>query len=314
MMYLNSSRCVLLVILASVINPSSANTSECVIISFINKSVTRLLIHLMNGHSTSFPDIIQRVFGYPSECSYRNHRLPCKLALSCWLQGGKQAQGCGNHWLFSCCVAELKVTSATTGLSSPISSAPTTLTVPIPLTILKQQQPPQPPRPKIKLKPSLPAGVGINKNQILKRRLDDHQNINSGATGGSGYKSLTCGVQPTMHNTLRKRIIGGREAQFAEYPWQAHIRIAEFQCGGVLVSRRYVATAAHCIQQANIKDITIYLGELDTQNSGSVSEPLPAEKHRVTQKIIHPLFQFRMTQPDRFDIALLRLSRPAGYR
>lgn len=80
------------------------------------------------------------------------------------------------------------------------------------------------------------------------------------------------------------------------------------------MSRRFVATAAHCIQQANIKDITIYLGELDTQNSGSVSEPLPAEKHRVTSKIVHPLFQFRMTQPDRFDIALLKLSRPAGYR
>lgn len=221
--------------------------------------------------------------------------MPCKLAFSCWLQGGKHVQGCGNQWLFSCCVAELKVAASNSLLAST-----TTLAVPIPITIVKH-------RPKIKLKPTIlqaPAGVGQNKNQILKRRLDDQ----------TGYKTQTCGVQPTMHNTLRKRIIGGREAQFAEYPWQAHIRIAEFQCGGVLVSRRFVATAAHCIQQANIKEITIYLGELDTQNSGSVTEPYPAEKHRVTQKIIHPLFQFRMTQPDRFDIALLKLSRPAGYR
>lgn len=251
------------------------------------------------------------MFGYPSECNYRNNVLPCKLAFSCWLQGGRHAQGCGNHWLFSCCVAELKVTSATS-LSAAIS-APTTLTVPIPLTIVKQHSHQQ--RPKIKLKQSLPAGVGINKNQILKRRLDDHHNQQQQQVqSGGSYKGQACGVQPTMQNTLRKRIIGGREAHFAEYPWQAHIRIAEFQCGGVLVSRRFVATAAHCIQQANMNDITIYLGELDTQNSGSVSEPLPAEKHRVTQKIIHPLFQFRMTQPDRFDIALLRLSRPAGYR
>lgn len=230
------------------------------------------------------------------------------------MQGGKQAHGCGNHWLFSCCVAELKVTSTTTSISAPT----TTLTVPIPpLTIVKQQ------RHKIKLKQSLlqppsgsavsGSGVGLNKNQILKRRLDDQQHYQQQSQ--HSYKSpIACGVQPTMHNTLRKRIIGGREAQFAEYPWQAHIRIAEFQCGGVLVSRRFVATAAHCIQAANIKEITIYLGELDTQNSGYVSEPLPAEKHRVTQKIIHPRFQFRMTQPDRFDIALLRLSRPAGFR
>lgn len=243
------------------------------------------------------------MLGFPSECIHRNLVLPCKLSFSCWLQGGRHAQGCGNHWLFSCCVAELK---ASNGLSA--SSGTTSYTVPIPLSIVKQQ------RPKIKLKQTIlkqsggsNAVVGINKNKILKRRLDDQQSYKS-------QPQMTCGVQPTMHNTLMKRIIGGREAQFAEYPWQAHIRIAEFQCGGVLVSRRFVATAAHCIQQANIKDITIYLGELDTQNSGSVSEPLPAEKHRVSQKIIHPLFQFRMTQPDRFDIALLRLSRPAGYR
>jgi hypothetical protein len=37
-----------------------------------------------------------------------------------------------------------------------------------------------------------------------------------------------------MSNTIQKRIIGGRPALFAEYPWQAHIRIAEYQCGGVL--------------------------------------------------------------------------------
>jgi secreted trypsin-like serine protease len=76
----------------------------------------------------------------------------------------------------------------------------------------------------------------------------------------------------------------------------------------------YVATAAHCIQQARTKDIIIYLGELDTQNSGAIVEPYPAERHRVIQKMVHPRFRFRMTQPDRYDLALLRLARPAGYK
>lgn len=80
------------------------------------------------------------------------------------------------------------------------------------------------------------------------------------------------------------------------------------------VSRRFVATAAHCISQARLRDITIYLGELDTQNSGKIVEPLPAEKHKVSQKIIHPRFRFRITQPDRYDIALLKLTKPAGYK
>lgn len=74
-----------------------------------------------------------------------------------------------------------------------------------------------------------------------------------------------------------------------------------------------IATAAHCIQQARLKDISVFLGEIDTQNSGLIYEPLPAEKHRVIQKIIHPRFKFRITQPDRYDLALLKLANPTGY-
>lgn len=80
------------------------------------------------------------------------------------------------------------------------------------------------------------------------------------------------------------------------------------------MSRRFIATAAHCIQQARVKDIIVYLGELDTQNAAITKEPLPAERYRVIKKVIHPRFQFRVTQPDRFDLALLQLSKPAVYK
>lgn len=49
-----------------------------------------------------------------------------------------------------------------------------------------------------------------------------------------------CGIPQTAKNTIQKRIIGGRPAKFAEYPWQAHIRIAEYQCGGVLGEFSYL--------------------------------------------------------------------------
>lgn len=58
----------------------------------------------------------------------------------------------------------------------------------------------------------------------------------------------------------------------------------------------------------------IYLGELDTQNSGVALEPLAAEKHRVIKKMVHPKFQFRITQPDRYDLALLQLATPTTYK
>ena len=47
----------------------------------------------------------------------------------------------------------------------------------------------------------------------------------------------------------RSRIIGGQDAYFGEFPWQVHIKIAKHQCGGALVNRDYVVTAAHCVYQ-----------------------------------------------------------------
>lgn len=122
-----------------------------------------------------------------------------------------------------------------------------------------------------------------------------------------------CGIPRSMQNTLQKRIIGGRRAQFGEYPWQAHIRIAGYQCGGVLVSRHFIVTAAHCIEQARMKDIIVYLGEHDTQDSGTIDEPMPSEKHFVSRKFIHPKFKFRIAQPDRYDLALLQLTAPTTF-
>ncbi|KAK9503960.1 hypothetical protein O3M35_010410 [Rhynocoris fuscipes] len=127
------------------------------------------------------------------------------------------------------------------------------------------------------------------------------------------YRSRAfCGV-PAIQG-FQKRIIGGSEAYFGELPWQAHLRIAGYQCGGVLVSSFFVLTAAHCVHRAQMQDILVYLGEYDTQNTGYFPEPYPEEVHRVIQKIVHPNFQFRMSQPDRYDVALVRLARGVIFR
>lgn len=62
-----------------------------------------------------------------------------------------------------------------------------------------------------------------------------------------------------------------------------------------------------------MKDIIVYLGEHDTQDSGTIDEPMPAEKHFVSRKFIHPKFKFRIAQPDRYDLALLQLTAPTTF-
>ena len=45
-----------------------------------------------------------------------------------------------------------------------------------------------------------------------------------------------------------------------------------------------------------------------------MKEPLDSEQFTVEKITLHPDFRYMLTQPDRFDIALLRLDRPVAYR
>lgn len=49
------------------------------------------------------------------------------------------------------------------------------------------------------------------------------------------------------------RIVGGKSSAFGEWPWQVLVRESTWlglftknKCGGVLITKDYVITAAHC--------------------------------------------------------------------
>uniref|UniRef100_A0A0K8RJ92 Putative serine protease with signal anchor n=1 Tax=Ixodes ricinus TaxID=34613 RepID=A0A0K8RJ92_IXORI len=61
-----------------------------------------------------------------------------------------------------------------------------------------------------------------------------------------------CGQRGTL-DTVSERIINGTEATAGHWPWMVGLYTAEdrFYCGGVLISRQFVLTAAHCYRDKN---------------------------------------------------------------
>ncbi|KAH0811039.1 hypothetical protein GEV33_011753 [Tenebrio molitor] len=88
-----------------------------------------------------------------------------------------------------------------------------------------------------------------------------------------------CGISSNRQQAQR-RIVGGEEAGFGTFPWQAYIRIGSSRCGGSLVSRRHVVTAGHCVARATPRQVHVTLGDYVIN---SAVEPLPAYTFGVSQ-------------------------------
>nr|XP_012218285.1 PREDICTED: serine proteinase stubble [Linepithema humile] len=117
-----------------------------------------------------------------------------------------------------------------------------------------------------------------------------------------------CGI-PVSKQIAQRRIVGGDDAGFGSFPWQAYIRIGSSRCGGTLVNRFHVVTAGHCVAKATARQVQVTLGDYMVN---SASESLPAYTFGVREIRVHPYFKFT-PQADRFDVAVLRLDRPVHY-
>lgn len=122
---------------------------------------------------------------------------------------------------------------------------------------------------------------------------------------------------------LEDRIFGGEEARLGDYPWLARIQYYKgnnrygFHCGGVLIHKQFVLTAAHCIEGVPSSWIVyqVRLGEHDTTKTEDCEiledgEQLCADPVRdvlVLEYLVHPDY-YKENGADYNDIAVLKLS------
>uniref|UniRef100_A0AB38ZE71 Venom S1 protease 9 n=1 Tax=Ectomocoris sp. TaxID=3104572 RepID=A0AB38ZE71_9HEMI len=133
---------------------------------------------------------------------------------------------------------------------------------------------------------------------------DDEDSSEYGVVDGEKGTNCTCGTA----NKEGQRIIGGEEAKKNEWPMIAEFSVeGNHFCGGTLITKRHVITAAHCgffpksLDPLPYERIDVYLGAHEVSGERAFEG---ARMYAIEEFRAHPKYHFI---GKRFDIAVVLL-------
>lgn len=129
-------------------------------------------------------------------------------------------------------------------------------------------------------------------------------------TGLVGVFAITLDIPGPVNTTLffpeyDHKIVGGQLAKIGEAPHQVSLRFKAYDfhfCGGSIINKRWILTAAHCVTNFRPNQLEIVAGNLKLGFGG--------KRYRVEKVIPHEGFKYATVEN---DIALMKVVKDIKF-
>ncbi len=114
-------------------------------------------------------------------------------------------------------------------------------------------------------------------------------------------QSFTCEVSDGQKKVTTNKIVGGQPTSIGNWPWQVAVYPGDGLCGGSLIHRQWVLTAAHCFRGVSASQVNVRAGSTKRSEGG--------QSLGASHIFIHPGYN-KGSATNQDDIALIRLRQP----